>query len=85
MTDYEKGVKDCFIATKTWVAVRLSSLRFIAFLIFFFICLLGYLTYYYNSEAYVAFSVLESSNNEMQDSCRDRQGFEMHCSFLSLH
>ena len=35
MTDYEKGVKDCFIATKTWVAVRLSSLRFIAFLIFF--------------------------------------------------
>ena len=55
------------------------------FLDLFFICLLEYLTYYYNSEAYVAFSVLDSGNNEMQDNCRDRQGFGIRCSFLSLH
>ena len=55
------------------------------FLDLFFMCLLGYLTYCNNSEAYVAFSVLDSSNNEMQDSCRDRQGIGIRCSFLSLH
>ena len=55
------------------------------FLDLFFICFLGYLTYYYNSEAYVAFSVLDSSNNEMQDSCIHWQGFGIRWSFLSLH
>ena len=50
-----------------------------------FICLLGYLTYYYNSEAYVAFSVLDSNNNEMQDSCKDRQGFGIRCSLVYPH
>ena len=55
------------------------------FLDLIFICLLGYLTYYYYLEAYVAFSVLDSGNNELQDNCGDRQGFGIRCSFLSLH
>ena len=55
------------------------------FLDLFFICRLGYLTYYYNLEAYDAFSVLDSGNNEMQDNCRDRQGFGIRWTFLSLH
>ena len=35
MTDYEKGFKACYIVAKIWMAVRLSSLRFIAFKIIF--------------------------------------------------
>ena len=35
MTDYEKGVEAYGIAAKIWMALRLSSLRFIAFYIFF--------------------------------------------------
>ena len=30
MSDYEEGVKPCYIAAKLWMAVRPSSLRFIA-------------------------------------------------------